>query len=583
MVDVNLQSDNFSDAEQRWQQAPALVTPEMANEAHWSEAEQNMPTAAISEAISNFMTRQEILSRHQGEPDTSVEDLNARFPGLDKPFTEPMNLYLANDIAQKQYDKQNLQKKIQMAPQESLSGLKDFGRNMLLQALDPTNLLAGFGLGKAITAGMFGAKLSTAMGVEAFTHAAPTLGQVFTRSLVEGGIANTVGQIPEAIAAKQELRNYDPYEAVANVAAGTLGMGLLFTGIHGIGLKLSPEQVGQIHDVAESQIRNGNPVEVQPLIKTIVSDNKGSFSFMSQSDALANLKEAPQYKYEPFDTSIMSTKGKIVYHGTKSDLTSLESASPSSFGDVKSLYGEGLYLTDNPEVAKSYATNKGSGAIGNVLSARLNDLNLINLEKSLPDNVISNFNKYLPEDNQIAFGTKGTAAYDMMKESFSEEGLTNSDVAEIYQELNRNLSDLGYDGFRHEGGANVKKNLGKHNVFIIFDNIYKNKETGVSGKVVDVSPKELSAQIASPQNQMDYSPTIENVLKEKSRVMPNIEYNNLQSQHDALLKQLSEVNDAGLLDSHSQEELKNIQDLGSKQADIETWKKAAIDCIGRNG
>lgn len=180
------------------------------------------------------------------------------------------------------------------------------------------------------------------------------------------------------------------------------------------------------------------------------------------------------YKYEPMDVT-RPTEGKVFYHGTKGALEKLSDADVYGQSSVKNLYGEGLYLTDNPEVAKSYSENKGKGPPGKVLAAKLNNLNLIDLEGPMPEPARAIINKYLGyyDAPPIAPTAKGRLGYEMLKDAFRDSELTHSDVIEIYQNINSELSTAGYDGLRHEGGGRfgAKYEKGPHNVAILFEDI----------------------------------------------------------------------------------------------------------------
>ena len=193
------------------------------------------------------------------------------------------------------------------------------------------------------------------------------------------------------------------------------------------------------------------------------------------------------YEYAPIDVN-QSVEGKIFYHGTKSDLSALSKAEVTATSSVNNLYGEGLYLTDNPEVAKSYAANKGKGPTGKVLAAKLGDLKLVDLEQPLPPEVLKILNGFaqsITRDDTAVFSSqaKGTFVYDRIKDYMADAGYYRSDAIEIFQQINMELMDKGFDGLRHEGGNRVAYgNRGKHNVVIVFD---RADGTGVSTRLQD--------------------------------------------------------------------------------------------------
>lgn len=177
------------------------------------------------------------------------------------------------------------------------------------------------------------------------------------------------------------------------------------------------------------------------------------------------------YQYQPMDVS-EPTSGKIMYHGTKGDLASLSEANVYDHNSVNNLYGEGLYLTDRPAVAESYAENRGKGPAGRVLSGKLKNLNLVDLEQPLPDNAWKIYSHELGKywsDSEVKKlrDQPGTRVFDSLREAMSNGEITKHDAIETFTDLNRQLSDAGYDGLRHQGGDRFGTK--KHNVAILFE------------------------------------------------------------------------------------------------------------------
>lgn len=198
-----------------------------------------------------------------------------------------------------------------------------------------------------------------------------------------------------------------------------------------------------------------------------------------------------EYRYEPMDVS-QPTAGKVFYHGTKANISKLSDADVYGRSSFSNLYGEGLYLTDNPNVARSYSDTKGKGESGKVLAAKLKDVNLVDLEKPLPDNVfgvfLDNVNKLgglYPEDEQRLREGAGKHVFGELQDAMRYEGLTGEDATEIYNDINYNLSRLGFDGFRHQGGDRTRRqNLGPHNVVILFEDDLWSPEVGQAGRLL---------------------------------------------------------------------------------------------------
>lgn len=168
------------------------------------------------------------------------------------------------------------------------------------------------------------------------------------------------------------------------------------------------------------------------------------------------------YRFEP----ITSTEGKKFYHGTRAELESLDKVDPLQYGEANAMFGFGVYLTDNPSIAKGYSKTKGSkSGVGKVFEVELPKLKLLDLEKPFPDDVKKLFDSVSPYESPL-FGKNGREVFDDLRESFKYERYPSDDVHSIYQELSTTLKDkFGYDGFNHIGGHEGK---GDHNVVILF-------------------------------------------------------------------------------------------------------------------
>lgn len=180
---------------------------------------------------------------------------------------------------------------------------------------------------------------------------------------------------------------------------------------------------------------------------------------------LSDLEDAP---FEPEGEETEET----LFHGTKASIGKLSEADPIQFGKVSAIYGEGLYLTDNPEVAESYSKRKGSGPQGNVLSGKVSkDVNLLDLDKEIPEelrpvfmDIIKNYTDEQPSS------WKGVDVYDHLRDVMADNEIMESEAIENFQELNNVLWTQGFQGLKHIGGRKIKSPFGEHNVKILFQN-----------------------------------------------------------------------------------------------------------------
>lgn len=173
----------------------------------------------------------------------------------------------------------------------------------------------------------------------------------------------------------------------------------------------------------------------------------------------------PNYTFKPVDTS-QPVSGRF-YHGTKADINSVSELDPGSHGNEQALYGIGTYLTDNPKVAEGYAKTKGIGPQGKVLSANLNNANLLSLEQPVPENVHSIFERAIQGVNDdkenVPAQSDGKELFKKLQAAMEDQQYPRSEAQDVLSELTANLKQEGYDGLIHQGG---KQN--PHNVAIIF-------------------------------------------------------------------------------------------------------------------
>jgi len=256
-------------------------------------------------------------------------------------------------------------------------------------------------------------------------------------------------------------------------------------------LKAGKIKPRELEKLAQSGISRDDALLIAELFERHGSTDRGV--------RLANTVEwagDARYTFEPLDVA-QSVEGKVFYHGTKSNISNLESAEPGVFSDATAMFGEGLYLTDNPAVANSYALNKGlsaDGAPGRVFEATLKDVKLIDLEARFPDDVQDIFDSIELSGERfgdlVERGTTGREVFEALKREFVDNDFTLHDASEVYAEISDGLVQAGYQGFRHEGGKTIGQEFGPHNVAILFDNFNAtNPSRRLEGSLTDVGSR----------------------------------------------------------------------------------------------
>ena len=183
-------------------------------------------------------------------------------------------------------------------------------------------------------------------------------------------------------------------------------------------------------------------------------------------------------------------KAAEFFHGTSSPLPGGQFADRYTAGaGAKNLFGPGVYVTDNPNVALSY-TQKGARAseAAGTMQKTVYGMhwtgeqapNVIDLAKPLPTEVQDAFAKsfagvpsegYSPADiadlkSRMA-STPGDQIYKELKSTLSDASLPKYEVDEHLNELHDALQEAGYDGFKYQGGKYTSAEV-KHNAYVFF-------------------------------------------------------------------------------------------------------------------
>jgi hypothetical protein len=311
-----------------------------------------------------------------------VDELNEMYPGLPVPFKEPTNQFVAQHIADTQREKMRLQAVIESGPTGAFQTIGNFGAMMVAQALDPINVGAGF-----LSAGMFnyarGARVGLS-GTEAFVSGAQQFQKLSpVRKLVSGigdGFIGNVAVEPFIVhAARKDNSDYTIEDMFINSLAGAVIFpGLRFGVTKGVDLfrKLGPKVAETAHRSARAQLDNDKVVNLDPLRDDIVNETNGN--------VLSKEHERTIFTVEKHD-------GAIFYAPSSKKGSTIEDGQAIIHED----YGNLLYLTDNLDVANGAAGRKWSGSPGEILSYKLSQMNLIDLNTPLKGQPLTSFRNFV--------------------------------------------------------------------------------------------------------------------------------------------------------------------------------------------
>ena len=162
---------------------PAATTYEDARDA---TAEDSFLGTAMG-LIARRMAVNELES--QTDQKISADEANKRFPGLDTPFREEVNPYVAQYTYDRFMERREREEKIANGPSDTWSKTKLLGVGILTHLMDPietgANIMGGWAVGGAIKAGAFGARAAS---VAKAGMAAPLASRIGVGAIEQGTI-----------------------------------------------------------------------------------------------------------------------------------------------------------------------------------------------------------------------------------------------------------------------------------------------------------------------------------------------------------------------------------------------------------
>jgi hypothetical protein len=233
-------------------------------------------------------------------------------------------------------------------------------------------------------------------------------------------------------------------------------------------------------------------------------------------------------KEQPMNVSSLSSEDiakayndKQWFHGTGTNNLSKENLDPLA-GDHQGLFGHGVYMTDNPEIANGYANSRGKRtSTPTIYDAKVNMNRVLDLEKPIPDDAKQavdkfttpldySYNREFGEENHFSnianeMAKNGATTEEIIQKmrqevkDFSHEaGIPTSEFVENFQDLAINLKEHGYDGITHTGGGRTGHD--PHRVLIALDPNDLYAQTGRTNQITDFNPNHPDELLQRHQN-----------------------------------------------------------------------------------
>lgn len=610
---------------------PLQVTGDDSTQASFDLAKED----AAVELIAQNMSMSELEG--QGGKYLNPEEANARYPHMEKAFTEPVHPFVAQLLSDQQDERQKKQAIIAMGPQDMWTKTKALGAGFMAHMTDPLELgaqyLIGWGVGKVVMQSAWAARATmlaekaqlgesfaaTKAGQELVASLAGTKakdqaiksgataaeawikgsaveskvleGQVMEHFLprtlyhsVEAGAGNLIQSAAQEAAVAgtniREQREYDPYQGMQNVAVSTF-----FGTVLGVGAKelttrsqakLSRfiKQTSPEADLAVARSAVGNMAEgIRPNTEPVLK------ALAQETDVRS------EYNYEPLTKA--SARGKKFFVASDA----LPNIHPENVRPIGEEWGvNAVKMTDDPYKASAAANRAMADTPGHVFEVSANKLNPIDINQSLPKDAIPAFRKategILSERDFLRGSPKTqlTAVWD---------AIDSGDVSEArIVQLQEDLKKLGYNAFQDDGRSVGGFEHGPHNDLSVFDHsILKEKAVHEPTELRNDPPPQAAEEMTKyrddVRNRVDIDGHLldgfDETLKshEALGLGKDNDFKYVDDEIEAQVEQLKSLEEQGLLDADDAKELEALKNINKEFNIEETLMKAAIHCVSR--
>jgi hypothetical protein len=583
---------DFSSASEREKQGIlAESTLEQQGRASFDLMRMDTLTQASARAISQEAMEEWDL------PQLSPEELNQKFPGLDKPFEEPMNEVAAANIAKIQEKRKKLQSIMARGDEGFVGKLNMLGSGIVASLSDPTELILGgltsYGIGNIAKGAVAGSRAA---------KAAQYLQQgTLTNRLVDGLVAATISEAGTLTANRSQLIDYTIEDAAYNAVVGTVAIG---TGIHLAGkawgrIFQRPEKLTEHLEDSVGALESGKSVDTTIREKVHAEELDG---FKAPDGTV----KKHRFKPAPDDATFKQMPLYAASSKPAKNFMDTETFVIGDGADTKS-----LYVTSNPHTANGYASSKSKKGAGGVYEISVDNLKIIDADAKMPKDLEVSLRQFV--QSYLETGTKKgkIKAEKALRKEIIAEILEAKTFREAFDALSRHVEEGNF-------GETTIRQFKEHLMKDGFDGARRvtNKVVGAPAKsknkqhLVEVFDKSKATQKRAAKG--DQSTTIDTpkeAFKESAEAAQKYE-TNMHADKDAptRVKEFAEIDDAPTKSPEAKEidaEVREkILELEEKQAagtmdDFERalYKdlteldpdefnkviKSAISCVGKNG
>lgn len=518
------------------------------------------------------------------------DEANARYPGMPKPFREPIDPYVAQMLNDQNETKRSLENKIMAGPDDNWTKTKMFGAGVVAHLMDPLEFgagaVTGWGVGGVLAKTAMGARLAEAgaAGKVAFSAVESLGGNVAQNVAQEGVIAAN---------AAQEQQDYDIHDGISNALIGA-AFGTMFH--MGIKEGFAPA-VGKTYSAGKNLARNlfaKTPEADMAIVRTIVSQAERDFNPDIHPIIKAIAKETDvrpddfpgKFSYDYTPATREDLAGRKFYFPAKAN-EKFSGADRILIGDERMIGAQG---SDNPGVANAGANRSFSDGSGVVWEADGSKLKPVFLSERVGEDLSSSYVEALKDivDNPVDFVNNAThgEVLDTMWEAVDSGLKEPADVLKVQDEMKAK----GYNAVIEDGSNVMGEAHRPHNLVTLLDDSaieplgYKSTDP----EIRQAPQGDELARIARDANDPLNNTLVDRVAYQKFQEdLKNLESMGSADPLTEVDKKVNEfMEDTKLLEKTGQadpERLASMEQLQEFAKDAENWHvalKALKNCVG---
>lgn len=192
------------------------------------------------------------------------------------------------------------------------------------------------------------------------------------------------------------------------------------------------------------------------------------------------------------------------WHGSSKPIDDVAAGAYSGSG-ANNLYGPGFYTTDDVAIAGKY-TKKGIGKTPTIYKVEWGGdtpAKFLNLDTTpVTPEIASSVSRIIEHvdapiedlaavEDAIKTGAPIGDVYSKLRTAMSGAGLPKTEADDIFDSINYNIQNMGYDGFAHKGG--VLTDGVRHNVEVYFPDVVASGKVRVVQQAAKDAPEALKA------------------------------------------------------------------------------------------